>query len=90
MNINDNVELVTFQGSKQPSESIESEYNYWKLINCLGVVKEIRSKHPYYPDKGEQALVQFKNSLIEFGLSAHNKIPNSIWIFITDLKIVKL
>lgn len=88
MNVNDNVKLITFQGRKQPLDDIELEHNYWKLINCLGTIREIRACHPYYPDKGEQALVQFESSLMELGLSAHNKIPNSLWIFITDLRKV--
>ncbi len=82
----DKVILRSFFGTKTSNEAVEDQYNYWKLIGSLGTIKEIREKHSFYPEKGEQALVQFDN-LDNLQLVAHNKAPNSLWCFVTDLSL---
>ncbi len=82
----DTVVLISFFGTKTPDEAIDIKYNYWELIGSFGTIKKIRDNHPFYPEKGQQALVQF-NNLDNLKLVSHNKIPNSLWCFISDLKI---
>ena len=81
----DLVVLKSFHGTIKPPEDIETKENYWRLIGSTGVIMSNDKKtHPAYLDKGEQVLVQFKD-VEEYHLACHNKIPNSLWIFITDL-----
>jgi len=80
------VKIKSFLGKDKPDETIEDEYNYWKLIGEKGVIIDKRKKHPYYCDRGEQVLVKFEKSLSDIGVEAHNSINNSLWFFLDDVE----
>ena len=85
--VGDSVVLITFLGKKIASDLVRDSNNYWKLIGKRGRVakKEIQSKmfrHEY----GERVLVTFDEDVKNLGLSCHNEIENSLWIFVSDLK----
>ncbi|TCV77551.1 hypothetical protein [Sulfurirhabdus autotrophica] len=83
------VKLITFHGTEVSLEPVAPEENFWQLVGGQGVVVSEKFKaHSAFPDKGKRALVKFDHSLDELGLLNHNETPNSIWIFISDLKPV--
>ena len=81
--------LNTFQGLTKAPENISEDENYWKLIGAKGkVISENQKIHPAYPEKGKRALVQFNEDINALGLSCHNEVSNSLWVFVTDLKLL--
>ncbi|MFC1626075.1 hypothetical protein ACFL19_00065 [Pseudomonadota bacterium] len=81
------VVLVTFHGEPSSPTPVEVDDNYWNLIGEEGVIEsEILKEHSAYPEKGKRALVKFDKDLSSLGLVNHNQTPNSLWIFISDLK----
>ena len=82
--LNDPVKLVTFNDTLNPVEASESENNYWILIGSSGRVVCTD------PDPGiseDRILVQFDCNLDELGLANHNKLPNALWIKMSDLEL---
>jgi hypothetical protein len=84
---NSRVILKTFQNTTiAPSDTDESE-NYWKLIGLTGKVASDEKKvHPAFKDKGERVIVEFDEDIKSYGLHSHNEIPNTIWLFVSDLE----
>lgn len=81
------VKLVSFHGEEAPSYSVSSNENFWVLVGGQGeVVSDSLKLHAAFPKKGKRALVKFDQNLIDLGLISHNEIPNSLWIFISDLE----
>ncbi|GKS97660.1 hypothetical protein [Acidovorax sp. SUPP2825] len=85
--LNDRVTLKKFLGEINPPHKVKTQDNYWKLIGEMGsIVKlENQSKMPKHPN-GPRVLIKFDSNVNNFGLSCHNEIENSLWIFISDLK----
>ena len=86
INIGDTVKIISFHGSKAAPDNVEDNENYWQLINGIGKVVEKRAFHPYYKNKGSQALVKLEENLVNFGIESHNKEDNSLWFFVSDLR----
>ena len=84
--IGDRVKVISFFDTKEPNENVEDLENYWNLINSVGTVVDIRSHHPYYTEKGPQALVKLDRDLKELNLVSHNNPTNTLWFFMNDLK----
>ena len=83
------VKLISFHGTKMPAYPVEIKENFWRLVDSDGeIVSDKLKVHPAFRDKGKQALVKFDLTLEDLGLISHNSIPNSIWIFISDLKLI--
>jgi hypothetical protein len=81
------VKLKTFHGLKEPVKN-ESD-NFWLLVDSLGeIVSETQKIHPAFPEKGARMLVKFDQNLEDLSLPCHNSIPNSLWIFVSDLELV--
>ena len=79
--------LKSFHGTTHPPEDVEPNENYWKLIGSTGIIMSDEKKtHPAFVKKGERVLVQF-TAIEKFNLECHNGIPNSLWIFISDLSV---
>lgn len=87
--IGSKVKLKTFHGLK---EAIDDEgENFWLLVGSTGeIVSENQKIHPAFPEKGVRALVKFDKNLEKLGLPCHNEIPNSLWIFVSDLESINL
>ena len=85
--VGDPVVLTAFLGKKIASDPVRDSDNYWKLIGKRGRVakNEIQSKMPRH-EYGERVLVVFDEDVKNLGLSCHNEVANSLWIFISDLK----
>lgn len=83
------VKLISFHGTKIPTEPVGIKENFWKIVDSDGeIISEKLKMHPSFREKGKQALVKFDLNLEDLGLISHNSIPNSIWIFISDLKLI--
>ena len=83
----DSVILQSFHGTIQHPEDVDPKENYWKLVGSTGIIMSDEKKtHPAFVDKGERVLVQFAD-IEKYQLECHNDIPNSIWIFISDLSV---
>ena len=88
-NKGDTVILETFHGSKNSPDTVDENNNYWKLIGSKGkVVDSNPMEHPAFPDKGTRILVQFEPNLSSLGLNSHNDIENSLWLFISDVRVL--
>nr|WP_225777271.1 hypothetical protein [Pseudomonas sp. Marseille-Q3773] len=83
------VKLCTFSGTSISDKSVRPTENYWKLIGQTGTViaQEGQSSLPKHK-LGTRVLVEFSTTVTELGLSCHNEVPNSLWIFVTDLIII--
>ncbi|UII20501.1 hypothetical protein [Fulvivirga ligni] len=79
MKINDDVELIQFNGTLTSLNPQASNEDYWKLIGERGIVIE---------PGGKRVLVKFECDLDSYGLENHNPIKNSLWILRQDLKSV--
>ncbi len=83
----DIVELKTFQGLIEAPKGTSDNENYWCLIGAKGKVVSTNAKgHPAFPEKGKRVLVQFVDDVKLQGLSCHNDVDNSLWIFLSDLE----
>ena len=81
----DKVILKTFHQSLQAPKDIDDTENYWKLIGSVGkIISDKKKTHPAFVDMGERVLVKFDN-IEKYGLTCHNEVPNSLWIFLSDL-----
>jgi len=86
---NDSVVLETFLGTKTTAASTRDSENYWKLVGQRGLVVKVESQSglPRH-ERGERALVKFDVDVASLGLRCHNEIPNTLWMFISDLRRV--
>lgn len=91
MNVGDSVVLKSFLGEVQSLKGTKESEDYWILIGSKGkIIDKKQDIHPYYPKNGYQVLVLFDAVLDELGLINHNKTPNTLWIFESDLEVVKI
>ena len=89
LNINDSVILKSFHGTTKKDDGTKDYENYWKLIGLKGEVIDIKTElNSFYPEKGFQVLVKFFEKISDYNLNCHNKIENSLWIFVTDLELI--
>jgi len=81
------VQLASFHGKIESPEPVTPDENFWKLVGEQGeIISKNLKAHPAFPDKGKRALVKFDKNMSDLGLVNHNQVPNSIWIFISDLE----
>ena len=81
----DKVILRSFHNTLHVPEDVDDTENYWKLIGSVGkIISNKKKSHPAFLNMGERVLVKFEN-IEKFGLICHNEIPNSLWIFLSDL-----
>ena len=79
------VRLKSFHNTIHPPNDVEDTENYWKLIGSVGeIVSNEKKTHPAFLDMGKRVLVKF-DDVEKYGLSCHNEIANSLWIFLSDL-----
>ena len=85
---NDRVLLISFNGSMKPDLGTQPYENYWKLIHQKGIVVQDPTNEGLYKNiAGEnRLLVRFDKSLESLGLECHNRIKNSLWVKVSDLK----
>lgn len=80
--------LATFLGSKSPPDDVRPSEDYWRLIGTNGtIVLEESQTSMTRHQRGMRVLVQFPESITDMGLACHNDIPDSLWIFVSDLII---
>ncbi|MDR6696576.1 MULTISPECIES: hypothetical protein [Stenotrophomonas] len=78
--------LATFLGSKHPPDDVRPSEDYWRLIGTNGtIVLEESQASMAKHQRGLRVLVQFPESIRDMGLACHNDIPDSLWIFVSDL-----
>ena len=83
----DIVRLISFHNTVNAPDNIDEKENYWKLIGSLGEIVSKKSKsHPAFKNMGKRVLVKF-DDVEKYGLYCHNEIPNSLWIFLTDIEV---
>jgi hypothetical protein len=82
------VKLKTFNGRKTSPKSVSSSENYWKLIGQTGTIQQDPQDSSIFASfsKELRVLVKFDKELVTYGLIAHNKIENSLWILVSDLE----
>jgi len=84
----DKVLLKSFHNTIHAPKDIDDTENYWKLIESIGkIISNEKRTHPAFLDMGKRVLVKF-DDLEKYGLCCHNEIPNSIWIFLSDLTFI--
>ncbi|ASE51499.1 MULTISPECIES: hypothetical protein [Stenotrophomonas] len=80
--------LATFLGSKHPPDDVRPSEDYWRLIGTNGtIVLEESQTSMARHQRGLRVLVQFPESIRGMGLVCHNEVPDSLWIFVSDLVI---
>jgi hypothetical protein len=80
--------LKTFHNTVAAPDDIDDSENYWKLLDQKGIVVDKRKKHPAFPGSGEMLLTKFSCNIEAYGLHCHNTLPNTLWIFVSDLKFI--
>ena len=83
---NSQVLVQSFLGLTTSPEDTKDIDNYWKLIGRKGLVLMSEreggmSRHV----RGERVLVKFLDDVKALGLSCHNDVENSLWMFVVDL-----
>lgn len=60
--------------------------NYWLLVGCRGTIvhNDDASEVGRHQD-GVRVLVKFDIEVAALGLACHNKVPNALWLFASDL-----
>ena len=87
MKAGDRAILKSFLGRTESPNETRDDEDYWKLIGSAGqILSEEVKQNPNFPKLGTQVLVRFEKDPVEMGLACHNDIPNSLWIFVSDLK----
>jgi hypothetical protein len=84
------VKLITYKGSITAPGDCAPEENYWKLIGSEGsiILDPFKCcKDDRYSDE-RKLLVVFDVTFEFFGLCAHQKNENSLWVPVTDLSEV--
>ena len=74
------VVLKSFNGSLIGPQDVKPEENYWLLIGSKAVVEQTNDS--------DRVMIRFEQDLSALGLANHNKVENSLWILISDLKFV--
>jgi hypothetical protein len=69
--------LRTFLGASTSDEEVDSNENYWLLIEQRGNVVGIEDG---------KALVLFDTDLDALHLENHNQVKNALWILVSDLE----
>ena len=77
------VVLKSFNEINATPSNTPSAENYWLLIGDQGTVVEKRSVGNF---DARRVLVLFDKSVSDLGLECHNKVPNSLWILVNDLR----
>ena len=87
MRIGTKVRLQTFNGSTAPEAKTPASEDYWSLIGRFGLVVDSPEEKNSFADTGPDArvCVRFDDDLKKLGFEAHNRVPNSLWIRISDL-----
>lgn len=91
MEVGSKIEMISFNGlTEAPSDCVPDE-NFWKLISEKGTVVQDSSESDLYASfsKDKRVCVVFDSDLNSFGLVNHNGVPNSLWILVSDLKVVE-
>jgi len=90
MNIGNRVQLVSFNGTKEPEPECDPSENYWKLIGSTGSVVQDPKESGIYAgfSKQKRVCVKFDCQVKDLGLHCHNRVPNSLWILVTDLDVL--
>jgi len=84
------VVMKTFHNTSAPDVDTDDSENYWKLIGLTGtVISDEKKAHPAFKDMGPRVVVQFDDLVENYGLHSHNEIPNSLWLFISDLEEIE-
>lgn len=87
----DIVAMVSFNGKKESEKSVDSSEDYWQLIGEIGVVQQDPQEKTIFAhfSKEPRVLVQFNKDLYRtYGLHAHNNVENSLWLLVSDLKLL--
>ncbi len=79
MDINQKVQLISFNGELSAPDDCDSSENYWSLIGKMGTIVKPKNNR-------SRVLVQFDESVSDLGLHCHNEMPNSLLILTSDLK----
>lgn len=85
------VKLISFNGTTSPQNIQDEAENYWKLIGETGAVMQDPQEKSVFAhfSKKPRVLMQFDKDIAStYGLIAHNNIENSLWILVSDLKII--
>lgn len=82
MQINTNVRLKSFLGTKINFDGTKPSENYWILIGQIGKIID--------KDKNDnkRVLVLFDINIDDYNLENHNPVKNSLWINKSDLEII--
>lgn len=81
------VVLKSFKGAHTSPPETRPEDRYWRLIGYAGtVLSEDDASEIGRHARGPRVLVQFDESVTALGLACHNPVPNSLWIFVSDLQ----
>ena len=93
MKVGDRVRLVRVDGTKQWNGrgKVYEPENYWKLIGETGTIVQDPTERTLYASfsKKPRVAVQSDSSVNGRGLICHNPVPNSLWILVTDLEIIR-
>lgn len=76
-------ELISFNGTTEPSQDCEAHENYWALIGQKGTLIHFADELNF--SNKNRVLIQFEQSIEAQGLICHNTVANSLWILKTDL-----
>jgi hypothetical protein len=82
--VGERVTLRSFRGTTSAPEETRDTDNYWLLVGHSGAVVDDVSKIGRHPN-GERLLVRFDQDVAAMGLACHNKVPNALWLFVSDL-----
>lgn len=75
------VVLNTFNGSKTAPVEINPAENYWQLIGAKAVTVNVA-------EDNLRVLLRFERDLSALGLTCDSETENSLWVLISDLKLV--
>lgn len=87
----DMVMVISFNGKEKSEEEVDSSEDYWKIIGEKGVIQQDPQEKTIFAhfSKEPRVLVKFDINLHRVhGLHAHNNIENSLWILVSDLKVL--
>lgn len=83
---NSQVLVQSFLGLKTSPGGTRDIDDYWKLIGKKGIVlMSEREGGINRHARGERVLVKFLDDVKALGLSCHNDVENSLWMFVVDL-----
>jgi len=81
------VRLETFRGTRTSGAERPGE-DYWRLIGSTGEIVDDDDAHVGGRHAaGRRVLVRFDCNLGRLELECHNALPDTLWIFISDLVI---